>query len=161
MASTFAMNEAYSTSSTGDTNYVNLLSVNESSGSDTTTQPNAHPITVPAAGNQASYERYIRGKWSGTFNSISAVKMWLQSWTVNQGCNLYATDVGSQTYTTAVVPSAVTGWRVNTDWDAEGDINLAYSGGYSDYMKFILWVGTTASAGTVNTWTIRTKWTET
>ena len=165
MASSFAMSETYGTSgapTTTDTTYVNCLSTNTASGNDTTTNPNAAPITVPVSGNQASYERYIRGHWTGTFNSISSVLMWIQSWTPNTGCTLYGKDVGSQTYTTPTVPTVTTGFTVNTGWDTEGEaLSLSYLTNYSDYVSMFLWVADTADAGTVNTWTLRTKWTET
>jgi hypothetical protein len=166
MAASYSASETYGTSGGGetttDTSYLNCLSTDTASGSDTTTNTAAAPITIPGAGNQASYERWYRGHFTGTFSSISNVKFWIQSWTPPTGVELYGLDEGDQTYDTPVVPSSIGSETVNTGWDSEGEaFTLGYSTNYTDYVSFFIWVGTSASQGAVNTWTLRCQWDET
>lgn len=170
MAATYTATETYGTSpgTRTDTSYLNCLSTDTASGSDTTTNPQAAKVTIPAEGNQASYERYYQARWTGTWTSITNVKFWIQSWTPNTGCTLYGKDVGSQTYASPTVPSSTSGFTVNTGWDVVGEA-LAITPAsaitpttqeYSDYVSFFLWVASTASAGAVNAWTLRCQWDE-
>jgi hypothetical protein len=163
MASTLAFSETYGTSpgTTTDTTYVNLLSTDTASGSDTTTNTLAAPITIPGAGTAYSYERWVRGHWTGTFTSISNVLFWKQSGTPDTGENIYGGDQGDQVYSTPVNTVSSVATSDSADWDTEGEaFSLAYSSNYSDYVVLQHRIGSTASQGYTPTITYRIGWDE-
>ena len=83
MAAVFDFSESYgATPTVTDTDYVNLLSADIASGTDATTTPAANPIVIPAASYAYSYERWIRGHWTGTFSTVTSVNFWKQSGTL-------------------------------------------------------------------------------
>lgn len=162
MASTFAVSESYGTSgsqTTADTTAINLLSTNTASGSDTTTNTAAAPITIPAASNAYSYERYIRGHWTGTFTSISSVTFWKKSGTLGTGVTINAASKGNQTYATPVnTASSIATAAIPTTQGA--GLTPAYSTAFSDYVVLQLVVASTASSGNIGTITYTFGWNE-
>lgn len=165
MAATFSFSETYGNSgspTTADSTKVNFLSSDGASGSDTTTNTAANPITIPAAGSAYSYERWVRGHWTGTFTSISAVTFYKYSGTIDTGVTLNGADRTSQTYATPVVTESSIATTACTSWDASGEaFTLGYSSNYSDYVVMQLVIGTTAVAGAISTLTFRFGWNET
>ena len=161
MASSFTVNETYGTSpgTSVDTSYVNLLSASIASGSDTTTVPNANPIAIPAAGSAYSYERWIRGHWTGSFSSITSITFWKYSGSLGTGVTLNAGLVASQTYATPVVTaSAIATSGIPTSQGA--GLTPTYGSNYCYYIVLQLVVGTTASSGSIGTMDYRYGWNE-
>ena len=172
MASTFKFNETYGTSpgTSVDTSYVNLLSADTSSGTDATTKPAANPIVVPGSGYSYSYERWIRGHWTGSFTSISNVYFWKQSGDLPTGVKVKAlkkaTDptVYVTPVNTASTYAGTDGHEGDTTNDiptATGSINPAYASNFSDYVVMQLVVGNTAAAGVTSDLVYRFGWDET
>lgn len=163
MAATFSFSESYGAGpTTADTTKVNFLSSNTASGSDTTTNTAANPITIPAASSAYSYERWVQGHWTGTFSSISSVTFYKYSGTLGTGVTLNGADRGSQTYATAVNTASSIATTASTSWDAVGEaFTLGYSSNFSDYVVMQLVIGSTASAGSIGTQTFRFGWSET
>lgn len=165
MASTFANSETYGTSgspTTADAACINLLSTNTASGANVSTNTEAAPIVVVSGGTAYSYERWIRGHWTGTFSSISNVKFYKYSGSPGTGCTLYGGDRTSQTYTTPVNTQSSIATTTGTSWDAENEaFELSYSSNYCDYVVLQLRVADTASPGNGGTMTYRWTWDET
>lgn len=165
MASTFTNSETYGTSgspTTADAACINLLSTNTASGSNTTTNPAAAPIAVIPGSTAYSYERWIRGHWTGDFTSISNVKFYKYSGTPGTGCTLYGADRTSQSFTTPVATQSSIATTISTSWDAENEaFELGYSSNYCDYVVLQLRVADTASPGNGGTMTYRWVWDET
>jgi hypothetical protein len=76
--STFKFAEHYGSGAgtKADTDYLNLLAANIASGSDTTTTPSANPIALPTSGTNYSFERWFQAHFTGTFTSITALKLY-------------------------------------------------------------------------------------
>ncbi len=161
MASSFAWSESYSTGPTRvDTSFLNLLNTNTASGADTTTNPAAAPIPIPAAGTNYSYERYLQGHWTGSFSTISSLYFWKSGGTPGTGLTLNAGAKGNQTFATPVNTSSAiaTGGIPTTQGTG---LTPAYSAAYSDYLVLQLAVGTTAAPGAMATITYSIQWNET
>ncbi len=169
MASTFNFSETYGASAsptTTDTSYVNLLSADTSSGSDATTKTTANPIVIPQSGYAYSYERWIRGHWTGTFTSISDVYFWKQSGGLPTGVKIkakkkdttYVTPVN--TASTYAGASGNEGTMTNDIPTATGSINPAYASNYSDYIVMQLVVASTATSGVTSDLVYRFGWNE-
>lgn len=105
----------------------------------TDTQYQDYPIAVPESGTAYSYERFLRGKWSGTFNSITSMAIWHSSGAmVDTELDLAAgvtTVYGSPVKTASAIATLTLG-----DWDESGesfniqtDTSLT-SEGYSKYL---------------------------
>jgi len=163
MAATFTASESTSTGPTKtDTSYLNFLVVDEVSGSDTTTEPNNHPIVIPAAGTNYSYERWCQGHWTGSFTTISNVTFYKKSGSLPTGVTIEGADRGSQTYTQSVITHSTIATTDSTSWDVVGEaFTLGYATNYSDYVVMQLHVANTATqTGTIGTMTYTFGWDE-
>jgi hypothetical protein len=160
MAATFAFSETYgvSTGTTADTSYVHLLASDVASGN--SGNHAAYPITIPTSGTTYSYERWIRGHWTGSFTSISSVLFWKSAGTVGTGCTLNAGDKGNQTYASPVntVSSVATATIPTTSGTA---LSLGYSTAFCDYAVLQLAVTSTGVAGANGSITYKYQWNET
>ena len=179
MASSFSFSESYGASSGGDINYINFQSNDGTSGSDATTNTAANPIVIPASLYAYSYERVIRGHWSGTFSTITSVYFWKQSGTLPGSVKIKALKKASspttyvQPVTTASTILGVAGNEVNTTADiptATGTINPAFNAtsqgtpaqtNSSDYIYMQLVVPSGSASGSISTMTYRMGWNET
>lgn len=161
MAATFAFSETYGASgspTTTDTTYVHLLSADVASGA----QGNHanYPITIPTEGSAYSYERYVRGHWTGSFTTVSSVLFWKSAGTVGTGCTLNAGDKGNQAYATPVnTASSIATSAIPTSSGTA--LSLGYNSAYSDYVVLQLVVGSTGVAGANAAQTYRFQWLET
>jgi len=171
MASSFTFNESYGAGpTTGDTSYLNFQSNDGASGSDATTNTAANPIVIPAASYAYSYERALRGHWTGSFATITTVYFWKQSGTLSGTLKIKALKKASsptayqQVVTTASTIAGVGGNEANTTNDiptATGTINPAYATAYSDYIYMQLVVPAGSASGSIGTMTYRMGWNET
>lgn len=179
MASTFTFAETYSTSSGGDNQYISLGSANASSGSDTTTWPNANPVTIPPSSYAYSYERWIRGHWTGTFTSLTSFRFWLASGTVPSNTRLKALvkTPNPTTYVTAINTASTFAGASGNEGTSTNDIPAAQGSGLqptynsgstgtpattqcSDYIVMQWVVTSTATQGNSGTLTYRMGWNE-
>lgn len=172
MAAVFSFNESYGPTQTVtsvDTSYLNLLSADAASGSDTTTTTAANPITIPAASYAYSYERWLRGHWSGSFTTISAVYFWKYSGTLPGSVKIKALKKASAptTYVAPVVTASTvcgtSGNEATATSDiptATGTINPAYATNFSDYVVMQLVVPSGSASGSIGTMTYRMGWNE-
>lgn len=160
MASSFIFSETFGTSpgTTQDKAYINCLSTDESSGNDTTTEPNNHPITIPPSATAYSYERWVRGHWTSTFTSISNLRYWGSSasgtgWTWKAGLKgdqTYVTPVNSaSSYATANIPTA-----------QGSGLQPTYGTNFCTYIVNQLHVTNAASAGNIGSITFTMGWDE-
>lgn len=116
-----------------------------------TAQYDTNPIT---AGN-ASYDLYLKGKWTDTFNKIDNLQFWRSTdFSPNTGLSLYWLTNGTTAY---VAPATATTVAVNavptSDPGAEnlyiggGAAGSLTAAGYSDYIVLQLRTTTAAAAG--------------
>jgi len=145
MAATFAWLERYGATpgtTVDPTSYVHLLSADVASGNDT--NYTNYPITVPGAGDDYSYERYVRGKWTGTFNNIQNVKFWKSAGSPNTGWTINA-GVTSGFSTPVDTASAIAAAAIPTSQGA--GLTLTFDGTYSQFAVMQAVVASTAGPG--------------
>jgi len=133
----------------GDADNMNLMSA-DSYDSDGT-QYQSYPISVPDSGTNYSYERWVRLKFSNTFNKIENIKAWKSSGTLSDS-NL---DIKAGTTTTGATPTnsqSTIATTSLTSWDSESEaLDLTPSGGitsspgYSKYLVMQLVVPSTVT----------------
>lgn len=150
MAVTCAVWEEYGASSTGATSFLNFLAVDEASGADATSQPNAHPIAIPASTTVYSFERWFWLLFAGNTNAITSIYVWKSAGTLNTGYvvnaavksstpTVYVQSVAtSSSYATGAIP-VTQGAGLTPAYNA--------SGTKSDFIVSQLAVASTASAG--------------
>lgn len=149
MAATFAWSETYGSSpgTTADTSYVHLLASDVASGN--STNFSNYPLAIPGSGTVYSIERWIRGHWTGTFSSISAVKFWKSVGSLLTGRTLNAGAKGNQTYVTPTGGStSQSSYATSAIPTAVGSaLAPAYSSNYCDYIVLQMALASTASPG--------------
>lgn len=95
-------------------------------------------IVVPSSGTAYSYERWLRGRWSGTFNQIQNILFWKSGGTYsdsNLSINAGVTDTGVTPVGTAssIATSAVPETE-GTALDITPSGDITSSPGYSKYV---------------------------
>lgn len=91
----------------GDATNWNLMSSDAYDSTGTTYQSN--PIVVPAGGTAYSYERWMKLKFSGTFNLINNVKVWKSAGTLSDAAlSIYAGKTATGATPVATVSSIAT-----------------------------------------------------
>ncbi len=165
MASTFSLSEAYGATPTvvDPTSACNLLSVDAASGSDTTTVPNANPITVPPSSTAYSYERWIRGKWTGVGTSVTSITICHHLVSLPAGITLYGGCKGNATYVQAVnTVSSVATNDISTIDTTFADASSLGSGTVQSYYEVLqLRVASTCTTpGNLGNLQIRFGWNE-
>jgi len=132
-----------------------------------------YPIPVPDTGTNYSYERWLRGKWSGTFNKIENMRIWRLSGTgaAPNGLSDPELDLAAGSATDYVTPTNALSTIATitlAGWDSEAeaiDITPAAgfitAEGYSEYLVMQLRVPSTVTTpGDIGTQTIRLKYDE-
>jgi hypothetical protein len=161
MASSFIFSQSHTTTPTvEDNNYVNLLSANVASGSDLTTAPAANPITIPGAGSSYSYERYLRGHWTGTFSTITSIYFWKSAGTPGTGWTINAGNKANQTYATPVATASTIATAAIPTTQGTG-LTPTYAAAFCDYIVLQAVLGTTCTPGALATLTYTFQWNET
>lgn len=169
MASTFAVAKYTGTAPgtrNAGMNYLHLINQDTVANGATDYQSvAANQITVPTSGNVYSYECWFRGEWTGTYNEITAFKIWRSAGPTN-GSNGLTWKIGTvvqASYTTPVnTASAV---ATDSTFESEGAaVSVAVTGAspntVSDLMCLQLTVASTAGPGDVGETTYSLKWTE-
>lgn len=145
MAANFFWLERYGAapgSTVDPTSYVHLLSSDVASGN--STNYTNYPITVPPSGSNYSYERFVRGKWTGTFNNIQNVKFWKSAGTPGTGWTLNAG--ATTTYVSPVnTSSGIASSAIPTSQGA--GLTLTFDGTYSAFAVVQAVVASTAGPG--------------
>ena len=165
MASTFTLSEAYGATPTvvDPTSALNLLTADIASGADTTTTPNANPITVPVSSTAYSYERYFRGKWTGVGTSVTSITVCHHLVTLPSGVTLYGGSKGNATYAQSVVTvSSIATTNISTIDTTFADSSSLGSGTVSSFYEVLqLRVASTCtSPGNLGNLQIRFAWNE-
>ena len=115
----------------------------------TATDYQSKPITVPDTGTAYSFERWLRGRFSGTFNKIDNIKFWKSAGTLsdpNLSIKAGVTDTGvtpvdtASTIATADIPTTE-----GTALDATPSGGITSSPGYSKYIVMQLNVPSTVT----------------
>lgn len=166
MAASFTASETHGASgspTTADNAFISLLSANIGSGTDATTNARENPVAIPGAGSAYSFERWLRGHWTGTFTSVSAIALWKNSGTLNSGFVVNLGTPGTGTYATpvATASSVATAAIPTTAGTALslGPTTLS-AAGYSYYAVVQGVIASTAASGVNPTCTWRFGWNE-
>ena len=104
--------------SSGDASNWNLMSADEYDSTGTMYQD--YPIQVPSSGTSYSYERWMRLRFSGTFNKIENIKVWHSAGTLSDA-NL---DLRAGVTDTAATPTnseSTIATTTLTSWDSESE----------------------------------------
>lgn len=101
-----------------------------------------NPITVSTAATTYSYERWLRGYFSGSFNSITSMVIWHNGGTMSDGgIDLLAGTTAD--YASAVNSASPHATFTLEDWNEEGEAlsiqptsptSTLTEAGYSDYL---------------------------
>jgi len=144
----------------GDASNWNLMNTDSYDSTGTDYQLAANRIPVPSSGTNYSYERWMRLKFSGTFNEITNIKFYHSAGTLSDA-NL---DLLAGATTTAATPTNAASTIATTtlsSWDSEDEaIDITPSGGitttgYSNYAVVQLKVPSTVTTpGDIGTQTI-------
>lgn len=129
----------------------------------------SNAITKSDSTNQGnSYEVWLRGHWTGTFTSVSALKFWKSN---NFSPATGLTDKFGQTATYATPTtndSTVANGTMPTSQPGSANVGIAGStggslsaAGYSDYIVTQLHAGLAAANGDTSLATYSLQWTET
>lgn len=153
MVATFVFSES---NTSGETVTDNISNINFGD----TDAANITVASFPIRAGNNSYRKYIRGKFSGTFNQISAMKFWRSDGQalptgidIKAGANpSYATPV-----TTASGDSTVPTTEGTSLSITPSTITVA---GYSSYIRLQMQTTTSASPGDTITFTFRFQYDE-
>lgn len=121
---------------------------------------NITPLNNPVRAGENSYFKMNRGKWTGTFNKISAIKWWRSDGAgMPTGVSIVADTQTS--YTQPTQTSIGTTAMPTTEGTAlaPGPTELT-SAGYSNYIRSQLKTETSASPGNTPTFTFTCQWDE-
>lgn len=147
----------------GDATNWNLMSIDDYD--DTGSTYAANPITVPDTGTNYSYERWMRVKFTGTFNLVENVKVWKSAGTLSD-VNL-ALFVGESTtgVTPVVTDSSIATTAMPTTEGTAIDITptaaIDADGDYTDYLVVQLDVPSTVTTpGDIGTQTLTFQYDE-
>lgn len=149
------------TGSAGNCNYMSTDAY-DSTGTDY----QSNPIPVPESGTSYSYERWVRAKFSGTFNKIDNMKIWHDAGSLSDTHLDLCAGVGA-TYATPVNTDSSVATTTLTGWDSEAEAlditptDGLTSPGYSKYLVQQLDVPSTVTTpGDIGSQTIKMKYDE-
>ena len=166
MALTFNWNQrtgATSTTVTGDLGLSGNLFNFQNQDVASAAQYTAYPIT---AGNN-SYEVFLRGHFSETFNKVQNVQFWKSAGALGTGETLYWKDGGIEAYTQPLTTAVLTDVAVPTADPGSSNVSINSSqasslsaAGFSDYIVLQLRTTTAAEAGDTDTFTMTLQYDE-
>ena len=123
----------------------------------------AYPIT---AGNN-SYEVWLRGHFTGSFNKVQNLQLWKSAGTLGTGETLYWKDGGDNTYAAPLTTDALTDAAVPDSDPGSSNVSINASqasslsaAGYSDYIVMQLRTTTASEAGDTETFTFTLQYDE-
>ena len=147
-------------SPTGSATNLNLM--NNDSYDSTGTDYQTYPITVPSSFSAYSYERWIRAKFSGTFNQIDNMKFWKSDGTLSDANLSINAGVTTSGVTPVVTASSIATAAIPTvEGSALNPTNILTSAGYSKYVVMQLVVPSTVTTpGDIGSQTVTFKYDE-
>jgi len=169
MAATFewrtftSTNAATELPATGSAANVNMYNQDSYDSSGTTYQ--SYPVTVPVSGTAYSFERWIKGRWSSTFNLIENIKFWKSAGSYSDAAlsiKSGVTDTGVTPVSTASsVATATVPVTEGTADDISPTGDITSSPGYSDFEVLQLNVpSTVVTPGDIGTQTFTIQYDE-
>jgi hypothetical protein len=161
MVATFAWSETYGTG-TGTTGTPTNINFGSTSAIDLT--PSTYPIT---AGTN-SFEKWVRGGWSGSFTRIDNVQFWKSAGAYVTGESIKWLGAANTTYTAATnATSSIATVALPTADPGTANVTIAgvltgslTATGFSDYVVQQMQISGTASAGPVNQKTLTLQYDE-
>ena len=134
--------------------------------------PNINPADHPIRAGENSYEKWIRCKFTGTFNKIENIKIWMSSGTYVTGevikTNLTTSGYSDASYSTPTDSTSTVAVNDMPTSEPSGP-NLGIGGslsgsltseGYSDYWVLQLQTSASTPPGDVNTKTFTMQYDE-
>ena len=121
-----------------------------------TTAANLAASTYPITAGTYSYEKWIRGLWTGSFTRIENLKFWMTDTAYVTGETLKMTGFATQyatpitvvsTIATTVMPTSEPSTNVSIGGTTTGSLVAT---GYSDFIVIQASITTAASAGATN-----------
>lgn len=113
----------------------NMMYTNAYDSTGTAFRSTTNRIPVPAAGNRYSYERWIKGYWSGAANEVRNIKVYKSSGSMSDAAlKLYGGTTAA--YATPVGVSTASGKALTlaSSWDATNQtMNITPTGGISSF----------------------------
>jgi len=159
-------NAANENPETGDATNWNLMNTDSYDSTGTDYQLAANRIPVPSSGTNYSYERWMRLKFSGTFNEITNIKFYHSAGSLSDA-NLDLLAGATSTAATPTNSASTVATTTLTSWDEESEaIDITPSGGitttgYSEYAVVQLKVPSTVTTpGDIGSQTITFKYDE-
>ena len=165
MTATFELSES---NGAGETVTDGITNLNYGSAD----QPNLDPATYPITAGQNSYEKWVRCHFTGTFNKIDNIRIWMSSGTYVTGETI-KTNLTTSGYTAASYSQPTQNTSTvatnNMPTSEPSSANLGIGGslsgsltseGYSDYWVSQLQTTTSTPPGDVNTKTFTIKYDE-
>ena len=154
MVSTFVFSETNGTSPGSVTDSISNINYGN------TDAANITPLDNPVRAGENSFSKWNRGKWTGTFNKISAIKWWRSD---GQGFPT-GVEIVADTQTTYATPSTTsigTTQIPTTEGSAltPGPTELT-SAGYSNFVRSQLKTTASAAPGNTPTFTATCQWDE-
>lgn len=147
----------------GDATNWNLQSVDAYDATGTDYQTNK--ITVPPSGSAYSYERWLRLKYTGVFNSITNVLAWLSAGALSDPALILTAGVNASGVTPVVTNSAIAVSPIPTTEGGALDITpaggISVSGDFTDYLVVQLEApSTVVTAGDISAQTLTFQYDE-
>ena len=169
MAATFewrtftGANAATELPATGSAVNVNMYNQDSYDSSGTTYQ--SYPITVPSSGTAYSYERWLKGRWSSTYNLIENILFWKSAGSYSDAAlsiKAGETDTGVTPVNTAsAVATVAVPTTVGTAIDVTPPGGITSSPGYCDFVVMQLNVpSTVVTPGDIGTQTFTIQYDE-
>lgn len=123
----------------------------------------AYPVTA----SENSYEVWLRGHFTGSFNKVQNLQLWLSAGTEGTGETLYWKDGGTGTYIAPAVTTSVATTVIPTSDPGSSNVGINDSqasslsaAGYSDYIVMQLRTTSAAEAGDTETFTYTLQYDE-
>lgn len=123
--------------------------------------PNIVPATNPIAAGANSFEKWVRGKFSGTFNSIANLRFWMSLGTYVMGEDIKAAVNASYATPVSTTSSVATVTVPIVEGSALAPTAPSTNPGYSGYITMQLQTTVSTPPGNVNQKTFTLKYDET
>ena len=149
-----ATHHFYESNGAGEVEEADISNVNFGSND----SPNLNTTTYPITRGNASFEKYIRCLFTGTWTEISNMKFWKSAgaYVTDEACKAAANVVYAQPSETPNADSnvPVTEGTALAIESAEGETEIVYGAsgvsGYTGYIRLQLRTGASTPAGAVN-----------
>ena len=161
MAATF---KVYEKNGVGETATDKTSGTVRFKNADDATVDTNNPMVIPVSGTDYSYEKYLRANITGTYTSISNIKMYSDGGNgLGTGVNAYAKTAAA--YTTPAEATATTGYTSVFTYTSGSALTVGAGPftGTGDKGNYVMMIGTvldTATQGVTASETITWSWDE-